>query len=420
MFLNLPQNFKSKSLVISALFLSSAVLLTSNANAQVYCQNEAIIFSENFGTGTTVVSSPDVINVTYSATGGLADGQYRIVNNTEQRAEWHNAPNHTPGDPAGRMLVVNGNGEDFYTKTLTNAGNFTSGNYAASLYLMNVNEIDVCGPSALLPTITFNIEYSTTLNGNNFNLLQTVTATSVPKTLTPVWIQLGGVFNVTMPNIKRLRITLNNGTAPGCGNDFAIDDVQIATCPDGAPLPVQFLGINAVQKGSGVNVSWSTSFEQNNQYFNVERSTNGTTWETINTVASKGNSNIVVNYSAYDAKPNSGINLYRIKQFDLDGRVSTSSVVKIKVNIDKTTANVLANPFINDIIVDFSSKSNEMVSVRLLDITGKLIFAENLKVNSGSSRVQLSKAAQLNSGMYILSIADADGNIILNNKLIKR
>src|SRR5690606_25365860 len=141
-------------------------------------------------------------------------------------------------------------------------------------------------------------------------------------------------------------ITLNNGTDPGCGNDFAIDDIQVATCPEGAPLPVQFLGINAVQKGSGVNVSWSTSFEQNNQYFNVERSVDGRTWETINSVASKGNSSVVVNYTAYDAKPNAGNNLYRIKQFDLDGRVSTSSIAKIKVNIDKTTATVLANPFV--------------------------------------------------------------------------
>ncbi len=420
MFSTLPQSFKSKSLVISAICIISAVFLSSNATAQIYCQNESIIFSENFGTGSSVTSSPDVFNLTFAATGYLNDGFYRVVDNTEQRGEWHNAPNHTPGDPAGKMLVVNGNGEDFYTRTLTNAGNFTPGNYAASLYLMNVNEIDVCGPAALLPSITFIVEYSTTLTGGTWTPLSSVTASSVPKTLNPQWNQLGSIFNVTMPNIKRLRITLNNGTAPGCGNDFAIDDIQVATCPEGAPLPVQFLGINASLKGSGVNVSWSTSFEQNNQYFNVERSTNGSTWETINTVASKGNSSVVVNYSAYDAKPNSGVNLYRVKQFDLDGRVSTSSIAKIKVNIDKTTANVLANPFINDIVVDFSTKNAEMVSVRLLDITGKLIFADNLKVNSGSSRIQLSKAAQLNSGMYILSIADAEGNTILNTKLIKR
>ncbi len=420
MFSILPQTQKSKSLIISAICIISAVFLAPNVKAQIYCQNEAIIFSENFGTGTAVSSSADVFNITFSASGNLEDGFYRIINNTEQRSEWHNSPNHTPGDAAGRMLVVNGNGEDFYTKTLTNAGNFTPGNYAASLYLMNINEIDVCGVDALLPTITFNVEYSTTLSGDTWTMLSSVTASSVPKTLNPTWNQLGSVFNVTMSNIKRLRITLNNGTASGCGNDFAIDDIQIATCPDGAPLPVQFLGINAAQKGSGVNVSWSTSFEQNNQYFNVERSVNGTTWETINTVASKANSSVVVNYSAYDAKPNAGVNLYRIKQFDLDGRVSTSSVAKIKVNIDKTTANVLANPFINDIVIDFLSKNTEMVSVRLLDITGKLIFAENLKVNSGSSRIQLNKAAQLNSGMYILSIADAEGQTILNTKLIKR
>lgn len=420
MFSILPQNFKSKSLVFSAICIISAVFSTTNATAQIYCQNETILFSENFGTGSSVTSSPDVFNLNFKTTGYLNDGDYRIVDNTEQRGEWHNAPNHTPGDPAGKMLVVNGNGEDFYTRTITNAGNFTPGNYAASLYLMNVNEIDVCGPTALLPTITFNVEYSTTLTGGTWTALSSVTASSIPKTVTPVWNQLGSIFNVTMPNIKRLRITLNNGTSPGCGNDFAIDDIQVATCPEGAPLPVQFLGINAAQKGSGVNVSWSTSFEQNNQYFNVERSTDGRTWNTINTVASKGNSSVVVNYSAYDAKPNSGVNLYRIKQFDLDGRVSTSSVVKIKVNIDKTTANVLANPFINDIVIDFLSKNTEMVSVRLLDVTGKLISMDKVKVNSGSSRVQIAKAAQLNSGMYILSIADEQGNTILNTKLIKR
>lgn len=420
MFSNFPLS-KSKSFAfIPAIGLIIALFFTSNANAQIYCQNESIIWSENFGTGAGSFSSPDVFNLTYTTSGYLNDGDYRIIDNTEQRGEWHNAPNHTPGDPAGRMLVVNGNGEDFYTKTITNNANFTLGNYAASLFLMNVNEIDVCGPNALLPTITFNVEYSTTTSGNNFVPLQSATATSVPKSVNPTWSQLGVIFQISVGNVKRIRILLNNGTSPGCGNDFAIDDIQLATCPDGAPLPVQFLGINAVQKGSGVNVNWSTSFEQNNQYFNVERSSNGSNWQVINTVPSKGNSNVVVNYSAFDPKPNAGVNLYRIKQFDLDGRVSTSSVVKIKVNIEKTTANVLANPFVNDITIDFLAKSSEAVHIRLMNVTGKLIFADHVKISNGSSRIQISKAAQLNSGMYILSIADADGNSILNTKLVKR
>ena len=90
---------KSGYILSSVIFLvfSMALFLTGfTATSQTYCANETIIWSENFGNGTTATTLPNVINLGFQPTGSLNDGYYRIVNNTHQRPEWHNTVNHTP------------------------------------------------------------------------------------------------------------------------------------------------------------------------------------------------------------------------------------------------------------------------------------------------------------------------------------
>ena len=399
-------------------------LASLNLNAQNFCANEKVIFTENFGSGTTPTNSPDV-DVTggliFQPSGELSDGFYRIINNTQQRIEWHNAPDHTPASVNGKMLVANGAAETFYQKEITNLpGNFTPGSYSASLYLMNTNTPGTCAPDPLLPTITFIVEYNTAASGTTgWVQLQSVTAASVPQSPTPTWLQLGGVF-VLPVNAARIRLTLSDGTVSGCGNDFAIDDIKFATCPSGGPLPVEFLNISATAKGSGVSVNWSTASETNNKYFIVEKSTDGSSWSILNTVYTNGNSNTVKNYNSYDARPIGGYNYYRVKQVDTDGEFKYSVTVKVKINIDRTSVTVLANPFINNITVDFLSNSNSTVNVRLVDVTGRQVAAQKWTISRGSSRKRMENVASLSKGMYIITVTDENGNLVYNNKLIKQ
>src|SRR5882757_4457695 len=259
-----------KNYLYSNMCLNMGILLicltaSYNSKAQNFCANEAAVFTENFGSGTSATSNADMTaGLIYQPTGDLNDGFYRIINNTQQRPEWHNAPDHT-GNTNGRMLVVNGAAETFYQKTITNSpSNFIPGSYAASLFLMNINTPGTCSPNPLLPTITFIVEYNTAATGTTgWVQLQNVTATSVPQSATPTWVQLGGVFNLPV-TAARIRLTLSDGVMSGCGNDFAIDDIKFATCPSGSPLPVQFLNLAAARHGSGVIINWSTATETNN------------------------------------------------------------------------------------------------------------------------------------------------------------
>jgi len=406
------------------IFLLTA-LLQGNASAQVFCNNEIVYWSQDFGTGVNPSSNNNVTNLlTYQPTGDLeTEGVYRVANSTHQKIEWHDAPDHTPGDVNGKMLVINGEDGTFFRRTVIRAAGYPAGFYSSSLFLMNVNTPGTCAPNPTLPAITFKIEYR---NANNDWIEldnSPVTSGLVPQSATPTWMQLGGVF--TLPTtgtfvVTRLRISLSDATPGSCGNDYAIDDIKLASCPEGGPVPVRFLSVTARQQGSGAAINWATGSESNNKYFDVERSTdNGINWSIVSTVQSVGNSSTTKNYGAYDAKPAAGANYYRIKQVDNDGTAKFSITVLYNLKITGTEISVLANPFKNNITVDFLSTKSQVLSYRLIEMSGKQVLAQQLNITKGSSRKVIDGVGKLNRGMYILQITDENGAILYNNKLIK-
>ena len=420
-----------KSSAIKFILLSVFIMLFNMASNKVYaqqfCADEVVYWFENFGTGTNASSHPDVLDsgLTYQETGWLQnEGVYRVINNTHQKPEWHDAPDHTPGDVNGKMLVVNGQSERFFVHTTTKATGFEAGYYSASLFLLNVNTPGTCAPNPLLPLIHFRVLYQDE-NNNWIQLLNSpISSGSVPQTADPVWMQLGGVFTLPATNpftVTKIRISLADGEVGGCGNDFAIDDIKLASCPSGGPLPVSFIKLAAAQKGSGAIITWSTASELNNKYFDVERSTDGgLNWQIVANLPGSLSSAVTKNYAAYDAKPVAGNNLYRIKQVDIDGRFKNSSTVNLKISSEITAASVLSNPFYSNITADFLSNRNQVVNCRLIDVAGKQIFSQQVSISKGNNRHEFNGLNTLSKGLYILQITGDDGVVLYNDKLIKQ
>lgn len=425
-----------KNLTNQIIYLRSVLLTTvalifglsgNSIFAQNFCANETAFFTENFGAGTSPSSNPDIITsaLTYQATGELFnEGVYRVINNAQQKPDWHNSPDHT-GNADGKMLVVNGTGNAFYSHTINRPLGFAAGDYSTSLFFMNVNKDNLCGSSLLLPNVAFIVEYQAfdntwvPLSGSPY------TSPNIPMTPLPVWVQIGNVFSLpTTGNfiVQNIRITLSDGIPGGCGNDYAMDDIKFASCPSGGPLPVDFYSVSAKLEGAAVSVNWSTASELNNNYFDVEKSIDGgKNWNKFSSIKANGNSIINKKYNVLDLKPTTGMNYYRIKQVDINGQFKYSGIVYVKVAIDRTTASVVNNP-VNaaGIIIDFSSKTNQRLSLSLYDITGKLVASDRLIVPEGSSRKILNKANNIQQGMYILNIVDESGTTIYNGKLVKQ
>jgi hypothetical protein len=105
--------------------------------------------------------------------------------------------------------------------------------------------------------------------------------------------------------------------------------------PDNSvPLPVQLLNFNAINENNEyVFLKWQTALEENNDHFDVERSSDGTHFDKILTVKAVGNSTTLQSYSAADNTVVRGINFYRLKQVDTDGHATYSEVKMVKFGV---------------------------------------------------------------------------------------
>lgn len=96
-------------------------------------------------------------------------------------------------------------------------------------------------------------------------------------------------------------------------------------------LPVELHAFSGKAMGTSVYLDWSTLMEINNEGYKVQKSADGSGWENIGFVKGKGNSDRNTNYTFVDEHGTYGINYYRLKQLDLDGRYTYSDVISVNV-----------------------------------------------------------------------------------------
>lgn len=145
-------------------------------------------------------------------------------------------------------------------------------------------------------------------------------------------------------------------------------------------LPVTWLSFDVHKKGEASALRWTIAREINNAGYEVERSVDGRHFEIIGTVAPLQGGDATVVYGYMDEKPWYGINQYRIKQVDFDGRVSYSPVRALNFNQEGISIEIWPNPATDQLNIRFTEET-EPGEVRLVNASGldvvKQTFAEN-------------------------------------------
>jgi hypothetical protein len=72
-------------------------------------------------------------------------------------------------------------------------------------------------------------------------------------------------------------------------------------------LPVELTEFSGTCVPKGVQLNWATATELNNDYFLIEKSTDGYNWATIDKVKGSMNSITATKYVSIDNAPNNGI-----------------------------------------------------------------------------------------------------------------
>jgi len=92
-------------------------------------------------------------------------------------------------------------------------------------------------------------------------------------------------------------------------------------------LPVELMAFGSSCEEDGIVIQWSTASEQQNDHFDVERSSNGMDWEIIGTVEGAGYSQQRVDYTFRDDDLRPAGTYYRLREVDTAGEGVFSDII---------------------------------------------------------------------------------------------
>jgi hypothetical protein len=187
---------------------------------------------------------------------------------------------------------------------------------------------------------------------------------------------------------------------------------QFVIAGNNNPLPIKLISFDAKAKDNDANLSWQTSSEENTEKFMVERSADGSNFETISQVKGKGNRSGLNDYVLTDK----GIGMrhgkvqYRLKMIDYDGRFNYSEVRVVRFGSEHATVSVQPNPFRDQLSISYLAKQDEQVSILIADLQGKVVHQQIFDLHSGWNDMNLRLGSGLSNGMYVLTLKGASGS----------
>jgi hypothetical protein len=177
-------------------------------------------------------------------------------------------------------------------------------------------------------------------------------------------------------------------------------------------LPIVFNDFSVTQKGCAAVLNWSTSMERNNDYFQVERSTDGRNFKAIGSQDAKGNSDVLQHYTYTDNAPLPGTNFYRITQVDLDGKRSSTGIESVYFSCGD--AGIKVYPTLSNGTVYVSlPEGYEQATVSVFNILSQQL---NLASTNNGQRLRTVQLNGLSAGTYFLKVTH--GNTVESYKIV--
>lgn len=171
-------------------------------------------------------------------------------------------------------------------------------------------------------------------------------------------------------------------------------------------LPIEldyFRGIY-LNENKVVQLEWKTVSENNNDYFEIERSRNGYDFESIGTVSGYGFSTTPIVYNYEDERPLTGLIYYRLKQVDFDGNFDYASIITIQIGHQHLgQVQLYPNPTVDYIFLKMPQiEQDAPLNLRIVNIAGQILSEQTIPFYAQTQQIDLT---QFPSGFYFLEMS---------------
>ena len=264
------------------------------------------------------------------------------------------------------------------------------------------------GGNAIAAQINFPLKLITDLSGNiifsdqNNNRIRKVTPAGIISTIAGGGNDGGeGVVSTAAGLYAPSAVRID-----ASGNLFVVDNgnhrIRKVTA---SVLPLTMLQFTARQRNDNIACLWQTTHEVNTASFAVQRSIDGTVFNTVAIVPAAGDNNNIHNYTYND--PNADqlsvtTLFYRLEMADKDGRKTYSSIQKIEFARQVSAMQIMPNPAHNLVVI----KGSNIKQISIADNSGKVLIQK--VANSRQTVIDISK---LPKGIYIVKAYNSSGNM---------
>lgn len=409
---------KQKKIAMKKIYFSIALLLLSFAS---FSQTVSYTGNGNYGFNGTAGSGPigsGVLTINYDGT----NLNFTLVT--------PNSNGVNLGTNVFAIYIDNGMGGGF--SSTTGFTDQTPGVKSVADAIASVsgsNRSDLIFPTSFKPQYGLGISASTSgnnpstlltklANGGAFTTIASPTLTDTGSvyykiSITPAQIGLAGpsfsfhfIGTLTSSDAYRSNeaIGINIGGDPSGVGNIGYSPYTDTTAPlsfTAGALAVNFGNFSGSVKNNAVNLAWTTKTESNLSQFLVLKSTDGTSWNTIGTVAAKN----IATGTQYNFTDNNPIakNYYRLKILDKDGKINYSGVLIINKNGGRNIS-LLGNPVRDAIKLNISDDNAAAYHLALYSSDGKVLASQVFSHSGGTDNATMNIPSSA-KGLCLLKVS---------------
>jgi Secretion system C-terminal sorting domain/SprB repeat len=290
--------------------------------------------------------------------------------------------------------------------------------------LIRLRAIDACGNATLndvsiLPLANVVVSSSSACYYNSVTLtvdsVSNASYTWFKKTSATDSVEVGNTQSFNIPYLLPTdtgtyvaKVTVNSG----CMTKLTYYNLTTAC---GLILPAKEVTLTGKKLETAAELNWSAKEEKGVKEYIIERSsTKDGQYKSVGTVNAKNN-NAPSNYYIFqDSRPESGMNYYRLRIVDENGKSAYSNIVMLSWT--SKGVRFYPNPAKDVLNIEVSSAMNQDIKFTLYNVSGQLMQEKTVK-NIQHGVVQFQRQ-QMKPGMYLVKMTDLKTGEVNTEKIL--
>jgi hypothetical protein len=312
-------------------------------------------------------------------------------------------------DPS--VTLVNGNVSSFYNGDICFSGSGTL--YAMANLTNGITQIFTGTPNGTSTTLTKKWDL-VNQNGNNFSGAVNGVAFDA---LGSLYISTStGLFYINQNTVNTATGTVQCSLVAAVSG---LTDLGSNLFPQQSALPVRLTNFSGNYHNQLATLNWETESESGFDHFEIERSNNGSDYAAIGSKPATGGTGKQSYQLTDDLFAIAGsVFTYRLKMIDKDGQYKYSNVIFIRKEIKNVKGiTITPNPATNaSASIRFYAAASGNVDVRVIDLSGKILLQQQLRVSEGNNSILINNIERLLPGIYVVQMRN--DNEFQSSKLI--